>query len=747
MRLTLVNFGIWTKRSFEFSDNGLTLIFGHSGKGKTTIFRAINYALTGKGSKLPTIGEKKCSVSFSYKGLDITRCNTPSRLAVSLNGSTYEGDEAQSIIYQQIGKNFEISGYIQQKGENSFLGMSPADKLNFLEKIAFSEVPIDDIKEKVKETANKYELKLSSIQGELKYLHDNPVENPGQFPHNHTSILQQLQSLKGSIKLLTATRDRLEQEKLQQHLLQEKKKGLVRRIMDIQIQSIPDKILPDNEEDELKAWVLYDDYQKEKQIISNFQCYFDRNQNEIDRLVEILNSLTLCTLDEKKDLDADLKELTVSLRDYNFQKEMKNVINSFSQERYDNLVVSISDAEEKLRVILQSKEARVCPSCNVHLRVMKEKLEIFSAATTFSSYKEEDLRTQIKEQRKELTALEIIKRQIEKFPPITEEIELDPVEVEQAIRDLHKIKSDREVTEKKYLDLTKDKTRFINDSNIMKLKERIEIFNKRTEPVKPMRIKSELEKLINLRKIRDLEIERLNNDNIINQRKKDLLKKELDSLPDQKNIGDIEQELTIINEQLEESRSDQIKYTQLEKESQLYQKKVEEYLTYTKNKQHSQEKLIESEKNFTLAKKFKEHVRTAEMLALNGLIEEINSHLSTYLSVFFPDNPLTLALCLFKANEKTKTVRNQINIQIGYRGVNTDLTTLSGGEIDRVNLAFTLALAEIFSIPLLMLDETLSSLDSETTQNILEHIQKESRSILVIAHQVSSGLFDHVHSV
>jgi ABC-type bacteriocin/lantibiotic exporter with double-glycine peptidase domain len=42
-----------------------------------------------------------------------------------------------------------------------------------------------------------------------------------------------------------------------------------------------------------------------------------------------------------------------------------------------------------------------------------------------------------------------------------------------------------------------------------------------------------------------------------------------------------------------------------------------------------------------------------------------------------------------------------------------------------------------------MLDETLSSLDQQAVENVLEHIQKEHRLIIIVAHQASSGLFDH----
>jgi hypothetical protein len=356
----------------------------------------------------------------------ITRCNTPYRLTVAFDGITYEGDEAQSLIYQQIGKNFEIAGYIQQKGENSFLGMTPADKLRFLEKVAFSDVPIDEIKEKAREFVSTTELTLSSIQGELKYLQDNPVSQPEKFAYTQEQIKSSLSAARNTISLLTAARERTEKEKLQQHLLKEKKASLSQRIADIKTDPIPEPIQPDGEEEELKLHTQYDDYQREKKGVADLEGYLQRNQQEIDRLTQSLEQLILATSEEKKETQTELEDMTTSLREYTTQQEHKCLIASFSKERYDTLTVSIPQAEEQLRVLLQSREARVCPGCKIHLRVMSNTLEVFGGAVAYSAEKERELKAQIAEQKKELTTLEVLKRQIDRLPPMGDEIELDP---------------------------------------------------------------------------------------------------------------------------------------------------------------------------------------------------------------------------------------------------------------------------------------------------------------------------------
>jgi DNA repair exonuclease SbcCD ATPase subunit len=754
MRLILNNFGVWTDKTFEFPDTGLTLVTGPSGKGKTTIFRAINYALTGTGTKLPTLGEKRCTVTFEYKDMTITRTNTPCRVVVITGGVQYEGDEAQSIIYQNIGKNFEIAGYIHQKGENSFLGMTPSDKLRFLEKVAFSDVNIDEIKEKAKDLVSNSEIVLSTVQGELKYLKENPITQPEEFGYTKREISVLLKSVTALIATLTSDKDRLEKEKLQQFLLKEKKTGLVKRISDITFDTVPDALISEGEESILKDWKAYEVYQQEKKSITELEGYIKKNQDEINKLTDILEGLSIVTDEEKKDVVHEIEELSEFLVTYKRQQDRKALENSFSTDRYDTLVTEIPTLQEQLRVLVQSKEARVCPGCRIHLRVLKDTLEVFptsgvsgTGGSKYSIEKEKELSNKIAVLKKELTTLEVIKRQLDSLPADTEEIELDPEEVKQAVVELKNTQAQHEKAHKQHSECTRDLQKLGNNDSVSKMKERVALFSASVEPPKPGKSKSELEKRINEIVARARDISRITKDNETKKVKKQQLEKELESLPEGKDIACITEELLKITEGLSDAHKQQLQYKELEQKAIQYEKSEKSYLAFVESEKRVRETLLEAERKFTLAKKFRDTVHTAEMLALNGLIEEINSHLSLYLSVFFPDNPITLDLCLFKANEKTKLVRNQINIQVGYRGAVTDLSTLSGGEKDRVNLAFTLALAEIFQIPMMMLDETLSSLDRESTENILEHIQKDSRGILVVAHQVSPGLFDHVYTV
>ena len=134
----------------------------------------------------------------------------------------------------------------------------------------------------------------------------------------------------------------------------------------------------------------------------------------------------------------------------------------------------------------------------------------------------------------------------------------------------------------------------------------------------------------------------------------------------------------------------------------------------------------------------------AESIAMINVIESINTHAQTYLELFFQDHPISVQLLPFKETKKSN--KPQINLQIEYKSHEIDINTLSGGELSRVVLAFTLALAEMFSSPIILLDECTASLDQELTSEVIEAIRENCKGklVLLICHQVVKGVFDKV---
>ena len=172
MRLELVNFRCWKKRTFEFRDEGLVLLSGESGAGKTSILLAIYFVLYGTGTKIISFGEKKCSVRFIFNGFDITRTKGPNLLTLTTDSDNkyYENDVAQEIITKRFGTNFTLTSFITQKSVQSFLNLGPTDKMNFLEQLSLGDEDISGIKKRVKERMKEKKEILQQKVGQLEVL-------------------------------------------------------------------------------------------------------------------------------------------------------------------------------------------------------------------------------------------------------------------------------------------------------------------------------------------------------------------------------------------------------------------------------------------------------------------------------------------------------------------------------------------------------------------------------------------------
>ena len=83
---------------------------------------------------------------------------------------------------------------------------------------------------------------------------------------------------------------------------------------------------------------------------------------------------------------------------------------------------------------------------------------------------------------------------------------------------------------------------------------------------------------------------------------------------------------------------------------------------------------------------------------------------------------------------------------IEYKGMDCDMNMLSGGELSRVVLAFTLALGEMFNTPIILLDECTSSLDQDLSGIIINGIRENfsNKLVVVISHQNVCGIYDRV---
>jgi len=155
--------------------------------------------------------------------------------------------------------------------------------------------------------------------------------------------------------------------------------------------------------------------------------------------------------------------------------------------------------------------------------------------------------------------------------------------------------------------------------------------------------------------------------------------------------------------------------------------------------------LEDLEKRYTGLLVLKDKYNQAEIIALQTTLNTINEHTKYYLETFFDQGQLIANLQADFSGKKIQTLK--INTIINYKGNEYDnVSQLSGGEFDRCTLASICGINSLLNSPILILDESLSSLDSDTNTEILRFLSDLSmdKLILVCSHEAVRGIFDDV---
>lgn len=190
-------------------------------------------------------------------------------------------------------------------------------------------------------------------------------------------------------------------------------------------------------------------------------------------------------------------------------------------------------------------------------------------------------------------------------------------------------------------------------------------------------------------------------------------------------------------EELSEVTEHIAKYEEYQKSLRAIQSFESQLVTYEQERKHSGE-ILSGAMGLEAAGK------EAEILAMEKTIESINEHAKHYLEELFAD-PISVRL------EGTKTtsrgaLRTQMNTVVVYKGEESSIDDLSGGETQRVELAFLLAVNDMIGSKMIFLDECLNNLNAEINMDVISQLQNlsEEKLILVISHEAVQGVFDEI---
>lgn len=156
------------------------------------------------------------------------------------------------------------------------------------------------------------------------------------------------------------------------------------------------------------------------------------------------------------------------------------------------------------------------------------------------------------------------------------------------------------------------------------------------------------------------------------------------------------------------------------------------------------EMTIKAQERLSLLGAMKQQAIDVECQTLSAVTESINASIADITAATF-ERPINIALQLYKTAKSTHRVKPEVNFTIAYQGGTFDsIGQMSGGEGDRVSLALTLALNKLSGCPILLLDESLSSLDADHVEIVLEALRQhcQGKTILCVSHNHVEGNYD-----
>lgn len=815
MRIRLKNFRCYEDITFDLGDKGITLISAPSGYGKSTILNGIYFALFGVGNKVTSFGKTSCLVELEFDDLKITRTKRPNRLVVEDTNGTYEDDVAQQMINMKFGENFDVTGYISQNAMNSFIMMNPLEKLSFLERFAFKDIDLNDIKTRCKANitkthddliANESQLEMAKkVIGELKKP-DESIKFPIKCKKSQIELAIKNENVrfKNCNTLITKAQNNIAKKEKELNDIQ-----VLNSIISTRSESIESIITKINQIETQIENIDLDHtdglkLEAHRRMLSDLLLQKEVTDLEI-RFKEDSKKLDNMRVQEEADFQVQLENITSELWQEFTLEELTETLDSLSSSlididkmesirrdlsRYNNVNGSrIQENEVKLESMKQEldlknrlisrlklqKELYSCPSCNVKLRLVKNNLclendtvneldldmntlrdEIGTLSTNVSNLTrtvENDkyalrLKTEL-----ETNLNEIINSydELPDKPNVVNDINyLKEYQMNQ--RNLEKRKKSIEDSIRNS-SFSSSYNSFKN--NVSSLEKQLNKLKSKCSYTSIPYTESELRDMIQVEtetislykrltsnKV-ELQIEKSKYETLLSQSQNDHLVKYQqirNELQVQKEIIELRNEI----ETIEKKREDHAQNLRLIDEWKRVQSDIETYNNWKDRIISLESDCDISRQKHSASMTLKEKILEAESIALLNIIDTINTHVQLYLEAFFPDDPITVSLQTFK--ETKKNTKPSINLNIEYKGMDCDLNMLSGGELSRVILAYTLALGEIFNTPLLMLDESTASLDQGMTSCVFNGIKEHfnGKLVVIIAHQIVEGGFDTV---
>lgn len=748
MYLKVKNFKTWEEAEFEIADGGITLLSGASGAGKTSILQAIYFALYGKGTKVVRLGNTSCRVELVAHGMHVVRTKRPNR--VVLDGK-YEDAVAQKLIDQRFGRNFDLVSYVEQDAFKSLVYMTPGARLEFLEGFAFEDVDMERVKGNLKGIVRQAEDKRLSAQTESEFCSRTLAAASVPIPVAKPAELRpDIQSLKSAVDAATnhQASARAQLDAARQMGEQAAESGRRLAALEVELAVIESELIGMDYSagalaelrDELAQAESHMTYISTKNgyesAVARYRAMRLAEETEWETRVSALRA-QLWPAMPRSDAVAQLGALRDQAAVYRRYTQLK---------ARSELLRPSRDEYERLQPVIGIPAE--CPSCRCKLTVSENCVFAAPAGTAGVSVSTETIDALRKahsdyilcaSQLAEITVpapvtddqLACLEKYIAENDRVSHEIE-QPFKPSTTLSDIaRECKALRTNLSAMPVPAGCD----LSASTCI-LSERVEalrtsIAREKQRELAHSRLAAAAERVR-----ADIALVRLSR--LTARSDADTVKRLEDELAAAETAS-LAAQTTLSGAHGVETRW--VEYA-------AYTSRAADYDRLVSDAGQAAAALQAAESGVAAAYELREIVAQAESACLENIVATINVHAQHFLDAFFTAHPMSAQILTYKEvrSGKTVTTKPQIDLLIEYKGNETDAAALSGGERARLSLAFTLALSEIYQTPLLMLDESISSLDAESTCDVVSALRDllVDRTVLCVSHQANTGIFDHV---
>lgn len=781
MQLRLTNFRCWEDKALTIPDKGICLLSGRSGRGKSTILNSIVYTITGKGKNISTFQKKSTTVQLEIDGLLITRQRGPNRLIVKKGDAQYEDDAAQSVIDATFGAEFCNTSYIDQDNMNSFVFLSPSEKIEFLEKLLLARYNIDEMKDRVKDDISKTKLEHAAADSKLTTLSDMLrkmtytnqedvyVETNRLTSQNCGKLLEKI---RGNIditekneKSVSTKLKKWENERVAQAQLTE-----TRQALKVKLDDVDEQISKCNDLEMLRSdmaalekrkndYHTHQSYVKRRELDASYNERMEHNTKEKEQYLAQIRDLPAIDIIKKSISQLEtiqrIMDTLIGLEDKIATPPDESVLANEIADR-DKIKERVAFCQ---KTIADQNLYYPCPSCKNVLQFDKDKLVLGHVRKIENVT---DLKREVKELSQRLDTVNTRIDQLKAEKVLFDKNETEYNQLFDRLDELLKLPSgdviEQEMVDEKLAGMTEMKSKYESlqqsireidgDRFLLQLKKELELLppvptggvseDIPTEKEYPVLLETLATKKEMAERVRSL----------VQKRKQ--LTQSWDELP--------------VPDKTDEELSDLL--SQNREKMETYRKKTEQYRIHLQRiekwemverdnmaYQEIQVKITETEEKkvammdrLRCLVKLRDHIKQAEQQSLSEFIDALNRHAAIYIEDFFPDDDITVELKTVQEGKSTGKEKITLHFDVQYREMNGDLSFLSGGEKDRVNLAFTLAFSELVENRILLLDECISSLDAETSNVVLGQLKEKYKGklVIVVSHQANLGFFDDI---